>query len=169
MIRPHVGWPRNRLFRFPAGPKILLGSTVSLLWGQPSPLFESTGYALLWWGKPSGVEVVMTRLRMSAALPLCPLCAFMGWTRTAFALLTLLIWVPYSSSNEVDVGAWEKLINERLVIFIKGSGLWRNVGLCNVTVSVSHVSSRCNFHIFMKVTAVVSESRKVNGRNMTYE
>ena len=43
-----------------------------------------------------------------------------------------------------------------------------NLGLCNVTVYVSHVSSRCSFHIF-KVTAVVSESRKVNGCNMTHE
>ena len=42
-----------------------------------------------------------------------------------------------------------------------------NVGLCNLTLS--YVSSRCSFHIFMKMTVVVSGSRKVNGRNLAHE
>jgi len=44
-----------------------------------------------------------------------------------------------------------------------------NVGLCNLTLYVSYASSRCSFHTFMKVTVVVSESRKVKGRNMKHE
>jgi hypothetical protein len=64
------------------------------------------------------------KIKVSTALPLCPHCAFMGWTRTAFTSLTLLNWFPYSSSKEVDDCAWEELSNERLDIFIKKGGLW---------------------------------------------
>jgi len=38
-----------------------------------------------------------------------------------------------------------------------------NMGLCDMTVCVSYVSSGCIFLTFMKLTVVVSESGKVNG------
>lgn len=174
MTRPNVGWPRNRVLRFHAGSEILLGSKTSRFWGQPSPLFETTGYAFFWWESHRGYKLVthhsvMTRLRMSAALPLCPPMCVCGVNTDSF---------PISDTSQLSSlfiffqGGWCLCLRKtklrktgclyKRMWFVTG-----NVGQCNLTSFVSYLSTSCSFHVLVKVTSVFSESRKVIKRYMT--
>lgn len=174
MTRPNVGWQTNRVLRFHAGPEILLGSKASRFWGQPSPLFESTGCAFFWWESHRGWKLVihhsvMTRLRMSAALPLCPPMCVYGVNTDSF---------PISDTSQLSSlfiffqGGWCFCLRRTKLrktgrVYKRRRFVTGNVGLYNLTSFVSYLSTSCSFHILVKVTAVFSESGQVIKRYMT--